>query len=466
VDTTQRVVEITTMLLNKSAFREILSANETKRLEFWKSQIRKNIDKSIGDTVHWLRNTLRKSGSFRQGFLSCGTRDLGHYAVLYAIRTNKLDALRFLIQAQDPEKFCMKRQGTAVMHSQGCTTTRMMPNVYDEDEPYLYTAIQYGTVAAVDMLLRLLGGVQDGKWHWPANGFCQDTTFLSLALRKLCLSSEAQQSTEAWKKVKCLLLHGASPLLPDSYGATSLTVYCEQVAAVCAESVLTGRLYEKVASSYDKDHMRVMIGLLLSYIPPSLGVNMACSRMWTTTGVCNPLQVPAQNGNTWLLLILLERGVEINTVDARGQNALFVGKLTRNATHGSTPHTTTPLVSLNFLIRHGVNPRHIDLCGHTPLTHLLLNHPNSDLLHQKVELLYWCGVDIEHVTQQQETALSLAKALAGENPDTFDTIVDLVQSLIMRNRNAMHHDMRRAVAMRVVNPLPFHLPDNLFDTEQ
>jgi len=57
--------------------------------------------------------------------------------------------------------------------------------------------------------------------------------------------------------------------------------------------------------------------------------------------------------------------------------------------------------------------------------------PHSDLLHQKLEILFEGGVDIEQASAQQHTALSLAKALAATNPSKFTSILELVESLIV-----------------------------------
>jgi len=144
------------MLLHKSAFREMLSVAENKRLDVWKGQIRKKMDKPFAVCVHWMKHTLWKSQSFRQGFLSCGERDLGHFAVIHAIRSNNLPVLRFLIEARDPQRFCLKHQGTVELCAPGRPTSRLMPNAYEDDEPYLYTAILHGTAQCVDQLLRML----------------------------------------------------------------------------------------------------------------------------------------------------------------------------------------------------------------------------------------------------------------------------------------------------------------------
>jgi len=472
---------LSSMLLHKSAFREMLSCAEQKRLDFWKIQIRKKMDKHpYAECVQWMKYTLRKSQSFRQGFLSCGDRDLGHFAVLHAIRSNNLNVLRFLIEARDPFRFCQKHQGTTVLYERGGPAMRLMPNAIEDDEPYLYSAILYGTPQCVEQLLRMLGGSTDGIVHLPANGFCQNTTFLSLALRQLCTSTPSRIA-QASEKVKCLLLHGANPMLPDAFGATSLTVYCEYAAAVRADTVLKGMLYEKLSNAEDKKRMWAMVTLLSSStFSRTLGLTMTDSRMWMESGACNPLQIPAANGNTWLLYVLLHGGVKLDTVNHLGQNALFasnVNRVLRNddgaydvagagVVFESTRPTavvTTPIVSLNFLIRHGINTRQIDSEGCTPIIHLLLHYPYSDYLYQKIDVLYKGGVDVEHISQQKHTALSLAQRLANFCPDTFNCILQLVSTLIKQNRTLLHQDMYRTVWDQTVFPIPFHLPHDMFD---
>jgi ankyrin repeat protein len=473
------------MLLHKSAFREMLSPAEKKRLDVWKSQIRKKMDKPLAVCVYWMKHTLRKSQSFRQGFLSCGERDLGHFAVLHAIRSNNLPVLRFLIEARDPQRFCLKYQGTAVLFAPGRAVNRLMPNAYEDDEPYLYTAILHGTAQCVEQLLMMLAetGTGDGLVRRPANGFCQNTTLLSLALRRLCTSAPSRMC-EASEKVKHLLLHGANPMLPDAYGATSLTVYCEHATAVCAESVLKGLLYNKVSNTDDRKQMWAMVTLLSSSFPRTFGLAITDSRMWMESGVYNPLQIPAANGNTWLLCVLLHAGVKLDTVDHLGRNALFAAIVSRvhcgldgvcemagagvvfespiPTGRGATV-ITTPLVSLNFLIRRGINTHQVDSDGCTPIIHLLLHFPHSDYLYQKIDLLYMGGVDVEHISQLNHTALSLAEHLAHTAPDTFNCILQLILALIKQNRTLLHEDMHRAAWGSALFPIPFHIPNDMFD---
>jgi len=472
------------MLLHKSAFREMLSGAENKRLEAWKGQIRKKMDKPFAVCVHWMKHTLRKSQSFRQGFLSCGERDLGHFAVLHAIRSNNLPVLRFLIEARDPQRFCLKHQGTAELFEPSSQASRLMPNAYEDDEPYLYTALLHGSAQCVDQLLRMLRETGDGVAHRPANGFCNNTTFLSLALHLLCTCAH-DRTCEASEKVKHLLLHGANPMLPDAFGATSLTVYCEHATAVCAESVLKGLLYKKSSNAEDRNRMWAMVTLLSSKFPRTSGLTMTDSRMWMESGVYNPLHIPATNGNTWLLYVLLQGGVKLDSVDHLGRNALFVGNVSlvhrgpdgmcdvagagvvfenRSNTGPGATVVTTPVASLNFLIRHGINTRQIDSDGCTPIIHLLLHYPHSDYLYQKIDLLYMGGVDVEHISQLNHTALSLAQHLADSCPETFDCIVQLISALIKQNRTLLHEDMHRAAWGNTLFPIPFHIPHDIFDT--
>ena len=477
----QAGASLSPLLLHKSAIREMLSVAEKKRLEVWKGQIRKNMHKPFDVCVHWMRHTLRKSQSFRQGFLSCGERDLGHFAVIHAIRSNNLPVLRFLIEARDPQRFCLKHQGTVQLYTPGRPTSRLMPNAYEDDEPYLYTAILHGTAQCVDQLLRMLTETGGGVVHRPANGCCQNTTLLSLALQQLCKSAP-NCMCEATEKVGHLLLHGANPMLPDAFGATSLTVYCEHATAVCAESVLKGLLYEKLSNTEDRNRIRAMVTLLSSKFPRTFGLTMTDSRMWMQCGVYNPLHIPATNGNTWLLYVLLQGGVKLDTVDHLSRNALFVGNVSPvhrgpdgacdiagagvvfESPRPDVTVVTTPLASLNFLIRHGINTRQIDSDGCTPIIHLLLHYPHSDYLYQKIDLLYMGGVDVEHISQLNHTALSLAQHLADSSPHKFNCILQLILTLIKQNRTLLHEDMHRSMWGNTLFPIPFHIPRDILDT--
>jgi len=447
------------MLLHKPALREELSGVEQNQLDVWKKLIREKLVLPAGESLHWIRTVLRKSRAFRKGFLTCGKRDLGHYAVQHAIISSNLTVLSFLLEAEIPDLYCLKLQGTLMLNSQRNRDAHLMPNVFEEDEPYLYTAIRHGSSDTVEMLLRFL------KSFGARDGYCQDTTFLSLAVRQMCTCS-ALHASDAVKKVCMLLKHGANPLLPDVSGATSMTIFCDNVHAVRAESMYKGRLYNKTQNNEDKHRMRTMLLLLEKHVPVQLQKSLALPEMWCTTGTINPLQTPARKGNTWLLYLLMRGGVNIDTVNAQGQNALFAGRI-GTAVLDSTTHVTltTPLVTLSFLIRHGINTRHTDLWAHTPITHILKHYPYSDLLHQKVEMLFEGGVDIEHVSAQRHTALLLAQALAVSDPSNFNSILELVRALITRNRVAIHKDIRRIELSCVADNNPFHLPSNLLATQ-
>jgi len=92
-----------------------------------------------------------------------------------------------------------------------------------------------------------------------------------------------------------------------------------------------------------------------------------------------------------------------------------------------------------------------------------LHYPYSDYLYQKIDVLYKGGVDVEHISQQKHTALSLAQRLANFCPDTFNCILQLVSTLIKQNRTLLHQDMYRTVWDQTVFPIPFHLPHDMFD---
>jgi len=453
------------MLLHKSAFKEILSLEEENTLQTWKKLIVTNLHLPYAPCVLWLEGKMRNSDVFRQGFLSCGQRDLGHYAVQQAIVADNLPVLEFLLQAEQPHLFCITRQGTLFLSGHDKVETRVMPNAFAEDESYLYTAIMHGSSAAVETIMQVLGGlgVENEAWRCPANNFCQLTTLLSTALLQLCLC-RAQHAAEALKKVCILLKYGANPLLPDSFGATALTVYCENVTAIRAESIFKGHLYNKTECDDDKDKMRNTVLLLQKHIPVHLGLTMASPRTWSATKIRNPLEIPGCNGNTWLLYILLQRGVEIDTQNENGQNALFARKISMSAQRSASKEIiTTPLVTLRFLIRHGINTLQIDSTGCTPITHLLLRYPNSDLLYQKIQTLFDGGVDIEHESVEHHTALSLATGLAKANFRVFASVLKLVKTLLLRNRMSLHKEMCKIARHHPATVLTFYLPRNLLD---
>jgi len=444
------------MLLHKPALREELSSIDEKQLNVWKKLIRDKLDLPPADCLLWMRTILRKSRVFRKGFLTCGKRDLGHYAVQHAIITKNLPVLSFLMEAEIPNLYCLKLQGTLVLNThKNNMPEHVMSNVFEEDEPYLYTAIRYGSSDTVEILLRFV------KCFGVHDGYCQNTTFLSLALRQMC-TCPSFHTIDALKKVCLLLKHGANPLLPDASGATSMTIYCDSVDAVRAESIHKGHLYNKTKNNEDKHKMKTMLLLLKSHIPAQFEIPFAAQRMWSTTSIINPLQIPARKGNTWLLYLLMRAGVNIDSLNDQGQNALFAGLVgTKVPGNGAILMITTPLLTLSFLIRHGINTRQTDLSAYTPITHILRHYPHSDLLHQKLEMLFEGGVDIEQASVQQHTALSLAKALAATNPSKFTSILELVQTLVLRNSAAMHQDIQRIEVASFLHDNPFHLPQNL-----
>ena len=122
--------------------------------------------------LSFLQHEMRPSQTFWRAFLTCSNCDLAHYAAQHAIRTDNIQVLVLLIQ----HKFMMLKQGSIVIPPEHGSTHTLTINVYEEDEPYLYTAIVYGSCASVQTLLEF--GV-------VANGACHSTTFLSRALALL-----------------------------------------------------------------------------------------------------------------------------------------------------------------------------------------------------------------------------------------------------------------------------------------
>jgi len=96
---------------------------------------------------------------------------------------------------------------------------------------------------------------------------------------------------------------------------------------------------------------------------------------------------------------------------------------------------TTPIHSLEFVVLHGIDVTHTDCYGCTPIIHLLLHFPYSELLCEKLVFLFESGVDIKHVCPQKNTALSLLESLALDNITHFQPIVQLVQSMIQKTSN-------------------------------
>jgi len=453
------------MLLHKSAFRILLSQSEENALMVWKERIRKAIgDPCLQNAFQFLLGELRASYSFKHGFMTCHDGDLGHYAAQISIRMNNIPVLCFLIQ----HNFMMLRQGTIVMPLVLNKKSGFTANVFEDDEPYMYTALVYGSCQSVTTLLE--NGVS-------ATGCCQNTTFLSLALQEMCCREHTDKA--AVEKVEILLQHGANPLLPDSHGMTSLVVLCDYMSAVSADSVRMGSLDQQQRFASEKHHWKYILNLIISKIPiASLTLNDM--HVWSTHTNINPLQTPAEKGNTWLIRLLLKRGVDINSVNREGQTALFANsrslrlkRASRNVMcdyryrrfsiastqcleppltkHNVRPQHidsqrgscskknrpllfTTPLHTLRFLVTHGIRVSHIDAHGCTPITHLLKKHPNSDMLYEKIFFFLECGVSAEHVCQQGNTALSLAQQLVLSNPKKFTLIVSLMESMIPQPR--------------------------------
>jgi len=151
-----------------------------------------------------------------------------------------------------------------------------------------------------------------------------------------------------------------------------MTICCDTVDAVRAESIYKGHLYNITQNNDDKHKMKNMLLLLKKHIPIQFQIPLAAQKMWSTTSIINPLQIPARKGNTWLLYLLMRGGVNIDSLNDQGQNALFAGLVASKVPgSGAVPMLTTPLLTLSFLIRHGINTRQTDLSAHTPITHIL-----------------------------------------------------------------------------------------------
>jgi hypothetical protein len=214
-------------------------------------------------------------------------------------------------------------------------------------------------------------------------------------------------------------------------------------------------------------------------------VGLCTSTAWCAVDSYNPLQIPSQNSNTWLLWLLVKRGVNVNTLNELGQNALFVGTpavkyrawgaptgsvdhdtdaglgthVTKHRTNADTiakimPHGssktmsyTTPLHSLQYFIKHGIDATHTDIHGCTPIIHLLMHYPYSNVLYEQLFLFFQSGTDIHHRCSRNNTALSLSEHLVLEDALRFQPIVDLIQTMIQESsRQSMStgHATKRA----------------------
>jgi len=450
------------MLLYKSALRTLLSADEAHDVTRWKKRIRRAMsDKHPQNTFDFLQHEMRPSQTFRGAFLTCSNCDLGHYAAQHAIRTDNIRVLVFLIQ----HKFMMLKQGSIVIPPEHGHTHTSTINVYEEDEPYLYTAIVYGSCVSVQTLLEF--GV-------AANGACHSTTFLSLALLHMC---ECKHKIEdCITKIQLLLMYAADPLARDAQGCTSLAVLCENIHTVSLRSVLTGAPCRRERCAHKQRNLAYVLDHLILHISNPM-VGLCTSSAWSAVDSYNPLQIPSQNGNTWLLWLLVTRGVDVNTLNELGQNALFVGPpavkyrawglqtvavdhgtdaslgthitTTRSnadsiaksvpvaplCTHVSakTMSHTTPLHSLQFFIRHGIDVTHTDVHGCTPIIHLLMHFPYSNVLYEQLFLFYQSGTDIHHRCSRNNTALSLCEHLALEDAVRFEPIVDLIRTMMQES---------------------------------
>ena len=410
-------------------------------------------DKHPHNTFEFLQREMRPSQTFRRAFLTCSNCDLGHYAAQHAIRTDNIRVLVFLIQ----HKFMMLKQGSIVIPSEHGNTHTLTINVYEEDKPYLYTAIVYGSCASVQTLLEF--GV-------VANGACHSTTFLSLALLHMC---ECKQKIEdCITKIELLLLYAADPLATDAQGCTSLAVLCENIHTVSLRSVLTGAPCRRERCAQKQRNLAYVLDHLVLHISNPM-VGLCTSTAWCAVGSYNPLQIPSQNGNTWLLWLLVKRGVDVNSLNEVGQNALFVGTpavkcrawatssvdhetdtglgthITKHRTNANAiakimPHRssktlsyTTPLHSLQFSIKHGIDATHTDVHGCTPIIHLLMHHPYSNVLYEQLFLFFQSGTDIHHRCSRNNTALSLCEHLALEDAVRFEPIVDLIRTMMQES---------------------------------
>jgi hypothetical protein len=449
------------MLLHKSALRTLLSDEETIVLANWKKRIHTSMsDEHPQNTLDFLQHVVRPSGIFKTAYMTCSNCDLGHYAAQCAIHSSNIKVLVFLIE----HNFMMLKQGSIVLCPEKLPgTVGTTSNVYEEDEPYMFTAIMYGNSASVATLLE--HGV-------AANGMCQNTTFLSLAVQRWCECRH--DHADAVAKIQLLLMYAADPLATDALGCTSFTVLCRNAHSVSLYCTMTGtpcniqrNVQKQISLSRLLDH------LILHIMKPS--IDLGESAAWHATVHTNPLQTPANNGNTWLMWLLFNRGVCIDTVNESGQNALFVGKSAhkrtsrgvRGSSHGhrattantATPknprtlatrqaaahvfYTTTPIASLQFLVTHGIDVARNDIYDRTPIIHLLLQYPYSDKLHEKLWFFFKSGVDIKHTCTQKNSALSLSEALARQNTRLFEPIAALVRTmLILHEQKQQYHQIQ------------------------
>jgi len=186
-----------------------------------------------------------------------------------------------------------------------------------------------------------------------------------------------------------------------------------------------------------------------------------------------------------------KRGVDVNTLNELGQNALFVGAPAvkyqawgvqtaavdhdtdaGRGTHITTARTnadtiaqsatvvplythvsaktmshTTPVHSLQFFIRHGIDVTHTDVHGCTPIIHLLMHFPYSNVLHEQLFLFFQSGTDIHHRCSRNNTALSLCEHLVLEDAVRFEPIVDLILTMMQessRQNMSTGHTTKRA----------------------
>ena len=421
------------------------------------------------DTCHYLQNSMRKSLIFKKGYMTGSTYDLGHYALQEAIKADNMLVMEFLIY----NSFAFLQRGCLVPPShdgQGfCANANGSQNMNDDDDddqPYIYTAVQYGSCECLAKLLSV--------HQLAANGFCKNTTFLSHALTRMCSQTELDARCVAkvdarWvAKVDTLLRHGANPLLPDANGATSLAVFCNGVREMPAESCLQGRLFAKRECRVEKNHMAHVLDRLIAAMRQHVPrLSLAQGLVWSIRTTVNPLQVPVLCGNTCLVQMLLERGVDVNAVNEEGQNAIFIQ---RSRTGGGTRRThkpgersiayTTPLSALRLLARNGIDATRTDKCGRTPIIHLLRFFPDADMLYDKLVFLFDCGVRVQHTSHNHETALALAQALAKQNPTNFGCILELLKSMIAQE-NATTAGRRPATAQEHAGP--WHLPARLLE---
>ena len=378
------------------------------------------------DTCFFLQNSVRNSLIFKKGYMTGSAYDLGHYALQEAIKADNMLVLEFLID----NAFAFLQRG--VFCANGSR------NMNDDDQPYIYTAVQYGSCECLAKLLQ-------PRYQLTASGYCKNTTFLSHALARMC----SQMKLEArWlSKVDILLRHGANPLLPNANGATSLAVLCYEVHEMPAESCLVGRLFAKRECRVEKTKLAYVLDRLIAAMRQHVPrLSLAQAHVWSTRTTVNPLQVPVLCGNTCLVQMLLDRGVDVNAVNSEGQNAMFVQRsrpagaprqthrpvetaMPKTTQHGNVTYTT-PLPALRLLARNGIDAARTDKCGRTPIIHLLRCFPDTDMLYDKLVFLFDCGVQVQHASHNHETALALAQALAKQNPTDFGSVLELVKSMI------------------------------------